>query len=290
MHLLSSDMSADMFKQAQQQYFFISGCQRSGTTLLRLILESHEKIQCFDEGIGYEILVNQGRGESVEYPVKKGAIYIGFKIPRFTEQLTNEYFVDPDYGKFPSFYKNQKVIHVVRNVLDVVSSMMKLKMAKDVSWLEKYGIEILESMLKDKNLDLKYREKHSNLRHKGYPAHLVGALYWEIKNQGYFDLLENSQCVYPLSYERLVSASEFELIKLCEFLKIEWSDALLNHFKYSHGELDEMGRAIGNTDPARAIDNCSVGSYKSMLSEQQICQIKEFTEDMSSQMNSLFQA
>jgi len=287
---LSSAMKADMFIQAQEEYFFISGCQRSGTTLLRLILESHEKIQCFDEVIGYEILVSQSKGQPVQYPVKKGAKYIGFKIPRFTEQLINESFVDPDYGELPSFYKNQKVIYIFRNVLDVVSSMMKLKISKDISWLEKYGIKILESMVKSENLDSKYAKKYSDLRLKDWPAHLVGALYWEIKNQGFFDLLENGKHVYPLSYEKLVSASEVELVKLCEFLKIEWSDALLNHYNYSHGELDEMGKAIGNTDPTRAIDNRSVGTYKLILSEQQVCQIKEFTEDMSNQINSLFHA
>jgi hypothetical protein len=36
--------------------FFILGCQRSGTTLLRLILESHPDIFCYDEIKAYAVL------------------------------------------------------------------------------------------------------------------------------------------------------------------------------------------------------------------------------------------
>jgi hypothetical protein len=37
--------------------FFISGCQRYGTTMLRLVLESHSHIHWFDEAIGYRLLI-----------------------------------------------------------------------------------------------------------------------------------------------------------------------------------------------------------------------------------------
>lgn len=39
--------------------FFITGCQRSGTTLLRLILEGHQDIRCFDETRSYGVLAGQ---------------------------------------------------------------------------------------------------------------------------------------------------------------------------------------------------------------------------------------
>ncbi len=44
--------------KTKPKLFFILGCQRTGTTLMRLILESHSMVKCFDEPQCYEILKN----------------------------------------------------------------------------------------------------------------------------------------------------------------------------------------------------------------------------------------
>jgi len=261
--------------------FFISGCQRSGTTMLRLVLESHPGIQCFDESVGYDLIVREARSEGRPMlSVKPDALLLGFKIPRFAEQLTWQEFSDPDYGVFPSFYNDEKVIHVVRDVLDVVGSMMKLKAAAETSWLEKYGLSILGAMILNPNIHERFKEKYRELERRGMPLHLVGALYWEVKNQGYFDLQKRAKPVFAVKYEYLVASPKEDLQQICRFLGIEWSEALLNHPAYLHGELDERGRAIGETDPRRSIDASSVGGYRNFLKEQQAFEINSFTEDM----------
>lgn len=140
-------MNINNFVVSPLERFFISGCQRSGTTMLRLVLESHSSIQCFDEAMGYDILVKEMKGEIVDFSVKAGSVLLGFKIPRFTEQLTQAEFNECDYGSIPSFYRGQKVVHVFRDALDVIASMMKLKVAGGVSWIDKYGRIILQSMM-----------------------------------------------------------------------------------------------------------------------------------------------
>lgn len=267
--------------------FFISGCQRSGTTMLRLVLESHPAIQCFDEAAGYDFLIRQMKGESVELPVKKRASIQGFKIPRFAEQLTRPVFIDPDYGTFPSFYKNQKVVHVFRDVLDVIGSMMKLKTAEGVSWADKYGRTILQSMISHQETDSIYKKKYEDIVRLGLPAHLVGALYWEVKNQGFFDLREHNSPVYPIRYEALVASPREELLKVCQYLEVEWSDALLNHPAYPHTELDENGRAIGETDPYRGIDMRSVGGHRHLMTDKQISEARGFVENMTCKIESV---
>jgi hypothetical protein len=261
--------------------FFISGCQRSGTTMLRLVLESHPGIQCFDESVGYDLLVREAREEG--WPVLQvdpEASLQGFKIPRFAEQLTRQGFSDPDYGVFPSFYNDEKVIHVFRDVLDVVGSMMKLKATTEASWLEKYGLRILGAMVLNPNADGVFKEKYKELERRGMPLHLVGALYWEIKNQGYFDLQRLGKPVFAVKYEHLVASPKQELQQICRFLGIEWSDVLLNHPAHPHGELNERGYAIGETDPRRSIDTSSVGGYRNLLNEQQAFEINSLMEDM----------
>lgn len=267
-------------------YFFISGCQRSGTTMLRLVLESHPAIQCFDETMGYDLLIREMKGESIDFPAKEGAALLGFKIPRFAEQLTRPVLNDPDYRTFPSFYKGQKVVHIFRDVLDVIGSMMKLKAEGGISWIDKYGRTILLSMIAGQDAGSVYKKKYEDIERLGLPAHLVGALYWEVKNQGFFDLLEHNKPLYPIRYETLVASPREELLKLCQFLEVEWSDALLNHPAYPHAELDENGRAIGETDPRRGIDTRSVGGHRSLLTDKQICEVRHFVEDLSCKIDS----
>lgn len=45
---------------------------------------------------------------------------------------------------FPSIYDGQKAVHVFRDVVDVVGSMMRLKAVEGISWLDKYGRSILQ--------------------------------------------------------------------------------------------------------------------------------------------------
>jgi protein-tyrosine sulfotransferase len=270
--------------------FFISGCQRSGTTLLRLILESHPSIQCFDETEGYDLLVRESKGESGEYLVKEGSALLGFKIPRFAEQLTWPIFTDPDYGIFPSFYQDQKVVHVFRDALDVIGSMMKLKASGGISWLDRYGRSILKALIHHPNISSLYKEKYSALEQQELPIHLVGALYWEIKNQGYFDLLDHNKPVYAVKYETLVGSPKSELQKLSQFLGVSWSDSLLNHREHPHTELDENGIAIGETDPRRSIDTQSIGRHQQLMTEQQIKDVKNYVEDLSFKITSALPA
>lgn len=254
--------------------------------MLRLVLESHSNIECFDEEIAYNLLLRETKEVSTTDNMDKpGVILQGFKIPRFTEQLTWRELSDPDYGIFLSFYRNEKVIHVVRDVRDVVSSMLKLKVLEETSWLEKYGIVILDSMFRNPNVHEVFKEKYRELNQQGMPLHLAGALYWEIKNQGYFDLKRSGMPVFAVCYERFVASPTKELLQICHFLGIDWSDALLNHPEYPHAEVDEQGRAIGRTDPRRSIDTKSVGGHRGFLKDRQVHEIDELTAMMRKRLD-----
>ncbi len=267
--------------------FYISGCQRSGTTMLRLVLESHSSIQCFDEGVGYNLLISSAKAEEKpDLSVTQGILLQGFKIPRFAEQLTWQEFSDPDYGVFNSFYRGEKVVHIVRDVRDVVVSMMELKVSFEMSWLEMYGIRILGAIVQNPYIDKVYKDKYRELKQRGMPLHLVGALYWDIKNQGYFALKKVEKPVCAVKYEHLVDSPKEILQQICCFLEVDWGDSLLEHPAHPHDELNERGIAIGNTDSKRSIDTNSVGRYKDYLTEQQEHDIQVLTRTMRMRLDS----
>ena len=124
---------------------FIIGCARSGTTLLKLILESHSKIACLDEPNCYETLAVRKKLENtlLQNQDKK---WLGFKINRFAEQLDAPTIYDygtPNVsGPIANFYQNEPLIFIVRDVRDVVCSMIEL-VADGIPFMERWCVPIV---------------------------------------------------------------------------------------------------------------------------------------------------
>jgi hypothetical protein len=249
--------------------------------MLRLALECHPAICCFDEAVAYQRL---SRNHATEVDAKKGVEMIGYKIPRFSEQLLWPSCSDPDYGEFSSFYRGEKVIFVVRNVLDTVSSMLTLPAGQGVSWLEHYGRSILSFMFERGLVCEQVHVFGNKYPIPSLPLHLVGALYWINKNAGLFPLVERSVPVMACSYEQIVKSPESNLRRICGFLEAGWNDEVLNHPRHQHGELDALGLAIGNTDPKRPIDETSVGRHSEIISDMASQEILSITAEIRAQL------
>ncbi|MFH1299461.1 MAG: sulfotransferase [Planctomycetota bacterium] len=260
--------------------FYLVGCQRSGTTLLRLILNSHSKITCFDEAVAYNSFLG------LEDPSAKNDCkeIFGYKIPRFTEQLLSTVVCDPDYPHIPQFFsKDDQIIFISRDVLDVISSMKSLIFSDGVSWLQKYGVDILKFKMKDQSFARQYQSQIKLVEKSQYSDATVGALYWKYKNDSLFEYQKQGLNLVSVLYENLVSSPENEIQKIVDFLGVEFEDALLNHHQQQHGELEPDGKAIGGTDPARAISVSSIGKHIGNLSQSEIQIIQEIAE--STQVN-----
>lgn len=264
--------------------FLIAGCQRSGTTLVRLILESHSAVHCFDETEGYKLLTT-GRPEDIANKYKEKLI--GFKVPRFTEQLLWTTMSDIDYGEFPSFYHGVPVIFLVRDYRDVIRSMIQLRYSDRESWLQKYGQRILKFQSKLQEFKAEDKKILAAIEQSGFQDHFVGALYWKYKTDALFSLLNSGMPVSIVSYERLVSNPQSELAKLVDFLGLQWEDALLKHDKQNHAELDANGMAIGGTNPKLPIHKNSVKLYEGFFSTHELKDMRTIVYDTLSRLYGL---
>lgn len=243
---------------ADSRWFFITGCQRSGTTMLRLVLECHSDVFCFDEIQSYRVL---GTREHAEEITKR---LVGFKIPRLAEQLDGAETYDYGLPEAPAgFYRGQKVLFIVRDFRDVVASMLKLRGTR--SWLEEWAVPIVRHKVeRDAGFAERWRGELALCETSGSLA-AIGALYWAYKNEALLRYAERRYPVLPLSYESLVSAPRTELERVCRFLGVDFQDALLDHPGQAHGELFETGLTVGGTDPKRRIDEASVGQWRDWL-------------------------
>ena len=245
--------------------FFIVGCQRTGTTLLRLILESHPDVFCYDELTSYATL-QAGVPEALP-----GVSLVGFKIPRWTEQLTKKVLLDdgPE-GPCDNFYRGEKILFLHRDVRDTVASMVKL-IAGESNWCEIWVPRIIEAKcMNDVTFRTRYQPEFDLIEKCSRPLIGVAGLYWKYKTESFFVYRDRGFPVLAVSYERLVADSRRSLESVCLHLGIPFHQDLLRHNELRHSELFENGLTLGNTDPKKPIQTDSLGQWDRFLTQEDI--------------------
>ncbi len=192
---------------------FIVGCQRSGTTLLRLILDSHPNISCGPETRFLEDLAKVTRepfwphmaqyGFPKEYWFAQfGAMFDSFQRD-YAERRGKARWADktPRYALCLDFitqaFPTCQVVHVIRDGRDVVASHR-----------DRFGWWSAVKSIKKWPLYIETARKAG--------AALPADRYYEIR------------------YEALVGDTEGSLRKLLDFLGEPWDDAVLEHDRHPH--------------------------------------------------------
>jgi hypothetical protein len=252
-----------------QNTFYIVGSQRSGTTLLRLMLGSHPDIYCFDELYAYDILRQGGKTEKTQE-----FLSVGFKIPRWTEYLDRT-VIPPmkDCEGTTKFYADDPILFLVRNPLDVVTSMLGLNLGGHC-WLEVYGVaDVQKSFSENPTYQERYKKEieyiSSNPTIGSY-----GALLWRIKTDAYHAYLEQGFPVLRVEYEDLVQESRSVMEKVLKHIGYDWHESVLAHHNAEDPEAFDNGMSVGQTDPHKEVFSSSVGQWKTTLSEKAIEDIK----------------
>lgn len=191
---------------------FVVGCQRSGTTLLRLMLDSHPNISCgpetrfladfakvtgegwdrmglygFPKAYWYEKFAEFFDSFQTEYAKGRGKTRWADKTPRYALSLD---FID-------ALFPDSHIVHVVRDGRDVVASHRdRWGYRSAVKAVEKWPRYIRTA--------------------QAFGAGLPGDRYIEVR------------------YERLVDDTESELRRLLTFLDEPWDAAVLDHENAPH--------------------------------------------------------
>jgi hypothetical protein len=265
-----------------QDRFLILGCQRTGTTLMRLILEAHPEIFCYDELKGYAILQKLVSEDLPHVPL------IGFKLPRWTEQLTHQVLFDEGLkGRCENFYRGEKILFLQRDVYDTIASMLKFKSGNS-NWCEISVPRFIEAKLAhDETFGARYSRELDVI--DGCHRRLVGlaALYWKYKTDSFFLYRDEGFPVLAVSYEQLVSDPRSVLQLVCTHLKIQFHENLLRHNEFRHSELFEDGLTVGSTDPARPIHADSVGQWQRFLTDKDLALIARVCGDLPERVSLL---
>ncbi|RLF27775.1 MAG: hypothetical protein DRN08_01535 [Thermoplasmata archaeon] len=238
---------------------FIIGCPRSGTTLVRVILDSHPNICCGPETHMFRDIEKfrkniLHRWNMLQpYGVDKKAI--NQKLKEFFLLFTENYVSTkkkkrwaektPDHifyvDLIDELFPDCQFINVIRDGRDVVCSYKE-------RWGRKTFFNAIKTWNKTINLTLIYRKKFDKKR------------YMEIR------------------YEDLISNPEMETRKMMKFIGEEWTPVLLEHHKIEHDFwFKQHGKTQGHTShdsrekhpmrhtPSQPIFSSSVGRWKKKL-------------------------
>lgn len=248
----------------------ITGCQRSGTTLLSLVLDSHSDILSIDEeDFRYADLPTYIHAPW--YPD-----YVAFKLPQYAQLV-----------QFIKDLPRIRVLWCVRDPMDVVASMLSLKLpinagVEEVNWALHPGCgrrEILNTFWSfDADLRTKYAEHMQKYQHICFkqPAEIsreetvyAASLCWTIKNDIPVNYDEKGIDYRAVKYEQLVTDPHNEISAVLDYIGADWDDNVLMHHKL------HSGVSIGNTENTRQIDKSSIGRGRQRLNAGECEQVAD---------------
>jgi hypothetical protein len=217
---------------------FIIGCQRSGTTLLRMILDAHPQI-CSGEETGFlqdlEHMTGNRWHHLATYGFTRKAVLQEIKdfYLKFQHELCSKTGKTIWIDKTPYYYDQ---ISFIRELFPEAKFIFIYRDGRDVaaSCREKWGKIGFYKCIREWKRSFKIIEN------------LEG---------------ENTNDIYKLKYEDLVTNPRLHLQELLSFLNIAWDDALLNHSDYSHLTSD----TYGFERPLQAINTNSLQTWKKRL-------------------------
>jgi len=261
---------------------------------MRLILDSHPNSWVFGEPTAHWLLdnnhlddvdkaverwcskINVVRREKILEEVKelkkKNLLYFGYTTPGWTELFLEYDCIKNKLKEIP------KIIFMIRNPFDVVSSIIKLNDFAVTT------IKTMELWMTDSNRI--FKKRYFKFLHKDDNFWKVRwfAVYWNYKTQAYFDMQKDPYYnALGVRYEELCTQPKNTVSKICEFLGMSWHDDLLNHECKKHFETIN-NVTNGGTVASRGIDLSSLNKNEITQAEREV--ILEVNEELISQIGS----
>jgi hypothetical protein len=263
----------DAAGQKNSHLCLIVGCQRSGTTLLRLVLEMHPEVSVFEEPTAYDYWADP---ELLEQTVEKGRsegkrLFV-FKAPCLTEQLDRADGMAQElrYYRFPFRfrYDGQLLLFAVRDPRDVCLSLKRLgERSSGDDWIDiwpRYIDALYPKIMPE--FEKRYARDLSILRDAGpYGFAARAALYWKVKTESFFRYDALGYKLRLILYEDFVTSPRRNILWLCRFLGLRLDERMVEHHRQPHAEVYADGLTVGDTDPQRAVDSNSTRAYRGRM-------------------------
>jgi SAM-dependent methyltransferase len=174
--------------------FIVTGCARTGTTLLTELLSALPDTHCFNEHLSMKFL-------HLPDFINVNKKHIGIKLPWL-------------YDKIKKFdhWSNSKIIYTKRNPYDVISSLIERHNIAKGNSQNTYLEGVQEDLMKDDQIS-------NFLNEFAYDDKLVAssAIYYK-KTEEYSNYYE----CHRVEYSSLVKNTYEEIFKICEYLGSEF--------------------------------------------------------------------
>lgn len=240
----------------------ITGCHRSGTTLLGLMLDSHPQITTVDED-------KFDNGKLVDYMEHSDySPCVVFKLPAEATAFRQ-------FATLPGL----KVLWCVRDPRDQVLSFRKLQYTLEAGQpavpgpVHDYGamheigryLSIIDPQCSHPGVaEFRRIAAVPAPQRTRRDATLMGALYWELKNMLPALYAAEGLAVHVVSYEALITQSRAVLEAALAFLELPWHDDVLRHHELHSGQW--AGATMGD----RPVDASNAGKWKAELSADEV--------------------
>jgi hypothetical protein len=264
-----------------KRLLLITGCQRSGTTLLHLVLDSHPAIHSTDEADYWQ---SERRIDDYLADAALPA-NVAFKLPQEACRLAD----------LAASYPSLRVLWCLRDPRDVVASMIALVLKHGAPaplvWachpngapLEiASAIPVLPDSARARLAPL--LERYAAIDATAHDARtreqaiFTGALCWRVKNELLKLYRHQALPLHEIRYEELVTAPRPTLETVLSALGLPWSDDVLRHHQLHNGML------IGGTNAARAIDQTKVGRWRTDFSTDELARIRDVTGELAGEL------
>ncbi len=256
--------------------FFIVGSGRSGNTLLRRILNNHSELYIPPE----TYVLGSSIQDSFLYPQLGWANTVSLIYSNFEY---NEEFETFNIKSLKHLYASvSKVPKDMRSIAYILNSFyeeyrkhnnIKSKRWGDKTPLNTFAMHELYSVFPKSKFIHIIRDPYDSIASyvkSGIYDNLEDATYrWKISLELAFEFEKKYPLAYTeIYYEDMVSNTEFEIKKLCDFLNIEFEDTMLSMKNID--SLGDVGMREHHKKVMKPIDKTSIGKGKRTLNRKEI--------------------
>jgi len=254
----------------------ITGCQRSGTSLLGQIIGAHPQALLLDEDEGLmewanAMLAGEARQHRLYHRLLKASARKyrspeGRVLPRtlgrakLHPDVTHVVLKAPNltysHAQIARLAQPFSVVHPVRDPRAVVASMAAL----DIVDIATNQLRLLKAHPRRAAY---YEHEIEMLEDEGTPLHVKRAIVWRIKSAAFERFKEVGIDPLVLRYEDMVAHAEDHARRIAAHIGLPYSEAMLNHAEVFQGS------GPGRLERGRSIDQASREKWRDSLSAQE---------------------